>query len=284
MADDCLGQAVETNVNARVSAERVRALRAGLSDRDLALLHDLDRLRVLSAQQVQRLHFTSGSPLTMARRCRRQLRRLSEHGVLHRYERTIGGVRAGSSGFIYALTPQGHRLVSGSDGQRRRRPAEPSAPFMRHRLAISELYVQLHEGERVGRFELTSFEAEPACWRTSRDGLRTSLLKPDAFVQLSTSVFEELAFVEVDLGSESRSVLTRKADAYQAYWQTGREQHQRGVFPRVVFLTNDAKRADVLARLLGSHDASRLFRVGRLERAPAVLLGEDEPPTSNEHV
>lgn len=261
-------------MSARMAGQRVQALHAELSTRDRALLTDLVHLRVLSARQIERLHFREGSALTQARRARRRLQRLTELRVLHRFDRRVGGVRAGSSGFAYALTPLGRRLIGLED--RRRRPTEPSSPFMVHLLAVSELYVLLREAERLGRLELLHFEAEPGAWRASRDGLTSSVLKPDAFIRLGASDYEELAFVEVDLATESRTVIKRKADAYRSYWHTGREQQRFGAFPRVVFLTGGDERALVLTRLLESHMSAELFRVGRLDRALSVLLGEDE--------
>jgi len=58
---------------------------------------------------------------------------------------------------------------------------------MRHLLAVSELYVQLREAARSNVLELLDFDAEPTCWRGSRDGPRLVTLKPDAFVRLASA-------------------------------------------------------------------------------------------------
>ena len=72
-----------------------------LSTRDLAILGDLARLRLLTGRLIERLHFQDGSPLTAARKSRSSLQRLYEWGLIVRLERQIGGIRAGSSGFVY---------------------------------------------------------------------------------------------------------------------------------------------------------------------------------------
>ena len=43
---------------------------------------------------------------------------------------------------------------------------EPGLAFVRHTLAVTELYVRLREAERAGTLELLEFEPEPECWRS----------------------------------------------------------------------------------------------------------------------
>src|SRR5690348_806582 len=84
--------------SARPSISR---LRAKLSQRDLEVLATLGRLRLLTGGQIQRLHMADGSSTTQARRSRAMLQRLTELRLVVRLERRIGGVRSGSSGFVY---------------------------------------------------------------------------------------------------------------------------------------------------------------------------------------
>jgi hypothetical protein len=87
--------------------------------------------------------------------------------------------------------------------------------------------------------------------------------------------YEERCFVEVDLGTESRSVIASKVRAYLDYFRTGSEQTAHGVFPRVVLLTStEARRAtlvDLVARLPAEHWA--LFTVATLDRALEIMSG-----------
>lgn len=252
-----------------------------LSERDLAVLADLARVRLLTGRFVERLQLSEGSPLTRARRTRSLLQRLNDMGLVTRMERQVGGVRAGSSGFVYALAANGQRLTTGHGpvgGVRRRRPWEPARLFVDHILAVSEVFVDLREAEREQRIELLAFEAEPACWRHWHGQSNEALiLKPDAFTVIGSGDFEHSWFVEVDLGTESRSVIKRKAMVYAHYWRSGEEQRQRGLFPRVLWLTDTERRRDDLTEALASLDPElwQLFQVG-LRRGAVELVARDD--------
>src|ERR1051326_2725294 len=107
----------------RMSKARFAKLAAQLSERDRAVVEDVGRFRLLSARQIEALHFRSedhATRLTAARTCRRVLDRLVRGRLLARLQRrTIGGVWAGSASYIYGLGPIGHRLGD-EDGPRRR--------------------------------------------------------------------------------------------------------------------------------------------------------------------
>jgi hypothetical protein len=266
----------------RVSAQRLARLRAALPDRDRRIVTDIQRVRLLSARQIERLQFREGSALTQARRARRTLERLTQDGVLHRFDRRVGGVRAGSSSHVYGLSALGQRLAEGpgpAGGQRNRRPWEPSSQFMRHVMAVSELYPQLRETESSGALDLIEFDAEPAAWRWD-DNSGVPNVKPDAYVSVGVERFEELRFIEVDLATESRAVIRRKAKAYVDYWESGAEQQTHGVVPSVLFLAETTERVDVLVKVLAelSADAWQLFQVGLLANAVALISGTDPEP------
>jgi hypothetical protein len=269
----------------RLATSRLLAVDAQLTERERDLVTVLGRLRLMSQAQLAAVlgpASADASPVSRSRDVRRVLARLTGLGVLARLERRVGGLRAGSSGYVYYLGPVGQRLVAYWDGRgliRGRFRPEPGERYMAHRLAVSQLYVDLHAGERRGELELLAFEAEPACWRTSLDSLGgQTVLKPDAFVRIGLGAYEDRYFVEVDLGTESRSVIYRKLDAYLDYFHTGQEQAEHGVFPRVVILTNSDRRqaalVDVGARLPAESWA--LFMVNRLGNAVPLLSGQIE--------
>jgi hypothetical protein len=193
----------------------------------------------MSGRQLERLHFGiehHATALTAARTCRRVLERLVNDRLLVRLDRRVGGVRAGSASFVYGLGPVGQRVL-GLDGPRRRF-REPTATFVTHTLAISELVVTLTLGERGGEFELLELQAEPACWRS----LSLQQLRPDLFVSLGAGDYEYRYFIEIDLGTESLPRLIAKCETYETYYRTGAEQENHGVFPHVLWIMHDEQR------------------------------------------
>lgn len=264
----------------RVTEAYVAELAVELNPRELALVQTLDRLRLASVKQLERLHFAGGTPQANARQARRTLAGLSQRRVVVRLERQVGGVRAGSRGSVYALDVAGQRLASAcgpAGGVRIRRPWTPGSAFVAHQLAVSELYVRLTELSRAGRLEVLDFDAEPACWRTftGLGGART-VLKPDAFVRLGLGHFEDSYFVEVDRATHSGQSVARKLTLYRRYWQTGREQSRRGgVFPKVLVLAPSQTRRAALVGLAADQPAESwpLFQIVSYDDALAVFSG-----------
>jgi hypothetical protein len=263
----------------RLTTNRLLALAAQLSDRDLNIVATLAMSRVATKNQLQRLHFADGSALTQSRRSRAALERLAGLDVLARLDRRIGGVRSGSAGFIYALGPAGQRLRGSqgpAGGHRVRRPWTPSLPFLAHRLAVTELFVTLVEQERHGLVELLRFQSEPACWRHFNGPAgRIVTLKPDAYIATALGEYEEYRFIEVDRATESLSVISSKLAVYRQYWASGREQRQHGLFPGVLFVVPDEGRAEKVRRECARlpEAASALFEVVVWTEAVAVMTG-----------
>lgn len=255
-----------------------------LSDRDRTILMTVGALRLLRADQIERLLFSDlAAGESAARQRRRTLAKLCELRLLARLERRIGGVRAGSSGHIYTLAPAGRRLLAhwNSDARPSNRGLhEPGLPFVAHTLQISELRVLLHAAEQQGQLELLAFDAEPASWRAymAASGAAATL-KPDAYLRLGVGEWEERCLVEVDLASEGRGALARKLRAYSDYYRSGREQAADGVFPRVVWLTTTDTRAQLIRTIAKEHAPTPgLFRVALLDDPIAALTGEGVQP------
>lgn len=222
-------------------------LRADLSGRDLAIIGQVADLRLMTGRQIEAVHFQIGDHETAAaaaRAARRCLERLTRHNLLVRLQRRIGGVRAGSGSWVYALGPVGHRVLHRDDARPRYR--EPSATFVDHTLAITQLVVDLTTKAQHRQLELLGMQAEPRCWRqfTSTAGL--TVLRPDLFVSLGVGDFEHRWFCEVDRGTEHLPALLRKCRQYEAYYSTGAEQRDHGVFPRACWIVPDQRRADRL--------------------------------------
>jgi hypothetical protein len=101
--------------------------------------------------------------------------------------------------------------------------------------------------ERSGSLRIMRFVGEPGTWRgfLGPGGGRFTL-KPDAYVVLLVGGDENYWFLEVDLGTEHAPTITRKCDLYRYYWQSGTEDERTGVFPRVLWLVPDERRAEVV--------------------------------------
>ena len=244
-----------------VTADRVARIRVELGERDLQVLRTIGRFRLVQTHQLQRLHFAGhASEQSGGRVTRRVLKRLHDRDLVHRLERRIGGIRAGSAGHVYALTPLGHRVI-GTKSRRRRK--EPSLGFVDHTLAATEVASLIGSGGSC-ELDVLSVNPEPYCWR--RSGNQT--LKPDLFVRVADDHTELSWFIEIDMGTEAAGTLRRKISDYESYWRSGVEQHREGVFPKVCFVVPDEKRRVHVARIVAeSATATQLFDVVTFDRA-----------------
>jgi hypothetical protein len=250
----------------RVTTELAAVVEERLSQRDQGIIGVVGLLGLASAAQLERLFWTDGhsDPATRERLRRRALHRLVELGVLTTLERRVGGVRAGSAGHIFVLDRLGRRLHEPERVGRLRTPEEPGLLFVRHALAVSDLYVWVREAAQTGRLELLGWESEPTCHRPFSGPLGARLiLKPDAYLRLGIGAYEDRYFVELDTGTHRRGAVARKLDIYLAYYRSGREQAAHKVFPRVLWVATTGQRAEQLSgwtRALHP-EARRLFAI-----------------------
>lgn len=216
-----------------------------------AIVRQVAVLRLMSAGQIAAVHFPAGngrSAGALTRACNRELARLNRERLLVRLGRRLGGLRAGSSAYLYCLGPVGHRLLAANGPRPRFR--EPSALFVDHTLAVSQLVVDLTLAERRGQCELLGVQAEPQCWRSFGGVMGRVVLRPDLYVQLGVGDFELRFFCEIDRATEHLPAIVRKCHAYEAYYRSGREQAEHGVFPRVFWVVPDEARAEQLESAL----------------------------------
>lgn len=260
-----------------VSARGVAQLRGRLSARDLAIIRQVARLRLMSARQIQAVHFPDSehdNEQAATRARQRVLARLTRERLLTRLERRIGGVRAGSAGFVLALGLVGQRVLA-LDGPRRR-SYEPTYRFVDHTLAIAQLIVNVTLASRQGLVDVLDCQAEPRCWRQFSGPGGRRLLRPDAFLALGSGEYELRWFIEVDRSSESLPVIVRKCRLYADYYQSGQEQAAHGgVFPRVCWVVPDEVRAERMRAAI-ARDRSlpdRLFMVTTSAQAVTILRG-----------
>lgn len=260
----------------RVGGAAVQDTRERIGIRDLGVVRQVAGLRLMSGRQIEAVHFPSADHVlteTAARQCRRVLARLVRDRILQRLDRRVGGIRAGSSSYVYALGPVGHRLLDGDRARPRR--YEPSVTFIAHQLAVSQLVVDLTLASRSGVFELLDVEGEPACWRTVPTMGRV-VLRPDLFLAVGANELEYLWFVEVDRGTHHRPAVLRKARLYENYYRSGVEQATHGVFPRVVWIAPDETRATRLRNALDSGELTDgLMLITTADEALRVLAGAE---------
>jgi hypothetical protein len=159
----------------------------------------------------------------------------------------------------------------------RKRLREPTAHFVDHTLAIGRLVVALTVEAQKGVCELLEIEAEPSCWRPFPSVGGRQVLRPDLFVSLGVGAYERRWFVEIDRGSESLPVLMRKCRIYDAYYRSGAEQAQHGVFPRACWVVPDQRRAARLQKAIESTRqlSEQLFTVAIDETAVDLLIGAE---------
>lgn len=233
-----------------MTAKTTQDLGFHLTDRDTRILEDLERFRLLTTRQIQRLHLPAkpyGDHATVSAATRgttRILRRLEALKAVARLQRRIGGQEHGSALTIWQLDYSGERHLRLRRGDTARTQyLEPGRQFASHTLAIADVAVALREQAGIGKFELLELSTEPGCWRTFTTGAGTATLKPDLFVITADPTTETHSFIEVDLGTEHLPAVLRKCRTYQRYYHAGEEQARHGLFPAVVWLVPTTARA-----------------------------------------
>jgi hypothetical protein len=176
--------------------------------------------------------------------------RLHDLGLVTTLRRRIGGVRAGSAGHVYTLTPTGHRVLATLTGQlcpsHTKKPATPGVLFLAHALAISDIYVRLITATRNHPVTMSRFVTEPHCWQATGHG---DYLKPDAYCVLSTTTHRDCWWLEIDQDTESLPRIRAKSRTYLDYLTHGGVGPDE-VPPRILYTTPDEPRADAIKHLI----------------------------------
>jgi len=228
-----------------------------LSERDKDMLRSVKMCRFLKTDHAARLHFWD-TPNSKAASLAaiRTLTKLQDLGFVKPLQRRIGGIRAGSASYVWTLKTAGvellrlienpHNAEDKPSKRYRKRNYEPTYIFLKHTLAIAELYTRL---KTTGNLEKVEFE--PSCWRgyTTRLGVNVTL-KPDLYAVTATDDFKDYWFFELDLDTAPPFRIARKCETYGRYCLTDNEQQRIGVFPRVVWIVPDEKRRDTIWRYI----------------------------------
>jgi hypothetical protein len=177
------------------------------------------------------------------------LLRLSKTEYLERFDRSIGGFRAGSGSFIYTLGPASKYLF-GSDNSHKQPPFNfrSGHHLLNHTLTIAEVYVNLHEWSRQGSFNIAELETEPKCWRVFGNMYVTETLKPDMYIVISAPHKHDYhIFLEIDRATHYAKALEQKAELYYYYSQYGDESDEKGCHPITVWTSPSDKRAEFIS-------------------------------------
>ncbi len=236
-----------------------------LSGRDWEIVEIINRVRVATGEQLERLCFASlSSPRSRIVSRSAALRRLVVWRVLVPLERRIGGASRGSSGSAFALDTVGQKLIAlrqrtDAEAVRVRRPGTPSDRTLKHLLAISELYTRSVELSRQYGAVVEEFLTEPGCWWPN--GLGGSI-KPDAYVRLSDGEVIDHWWVEHDEATESLPTLRTKLLAYLDFAKRG-QLGPSGLQPRVLVSTISERRRAAIEGLVSRlpPPATQLFVV-----------------------
>lgn len=259
-----------------LTASRLYQTSQAMSDLDWQLLSFVHDGRLASGAQIIRAFWqTPNAQSAAARAGRRSLKRLTDWRVLQVLPRHIAGMR-GSSGLVYYTGRAGVRLLA-ARGIHGPRVEIPGTLHLAHTLATTELALRLREANRDSELELIEVQREPVCWRSYPAAMGVqNVLKPDLFIRIGAGSQEDRWMAEVDLGSESGRTIARKLALYAQHYRSGREQHQHGVYPRVLWTVPDERREqqihDVLARQASA--TQRLFTVCRFEDTIRLLASE----------
>ena len=243
--------------NNRLGTMSIATLQSMVTPRDMDVRRLIREHRFLTTKQLQRLLFWDhASPSAAIRACIRVLTRLELRVLIVKLNRQIGGVHAGSGSYIWGIDDAGDRLLrvgSGVKDAKRQRTFDPSPLFLAHTLAVAETRVMLEEAAHREELELVAVTTEPSNWRTfvGRAGT-TQTLKPDLHAVTALGDFEDHWFIEIDNGTESLPTVLGKCQTYQRYFESGREQHIFGVFPKVVWLMLNARRRSKLLAAIKS--------------------------------
>lgn len=266
---------------------RVGDLLLQLTVRDLDVLESFEKFRLLDTRLIQRLHFpvTAGSGTkggghatrsSATRSTTRVLGRLEGHGLVARVGRRVGGLGHGSTQTVWQLAAAGERLLRARRGEPgRRRYVDPGAGFLEHTLDVARYAITIIEQSRQQNFEVLELQAEPQTWREFQAAHGGALtLKPDLYLVTADTESETHCFIEVDRATEHLPAVLRKCHLYQQHFRTGELQaHHDGLYPLVVWVTPDEKRARSIGRAIAGDGSlsAELFRAGTTDATIPVV-------------
>lgn len=231
-----------------------------LSERDRDVLDHLADFGLLTERHVRAFCFADNASATP---CNRTLHRLMQMRLVSRLDVRVVGKRGGNGEFVYRLSPNGQRLCRPSELYRAK-----VGNFV-HTLAIADVATTIAGMAQAGVLGVVRRDCEPHSWTP----VGHVDLRPDLRVDVDWTTGERRHYwFEVDMSSERAPQLTAKLEAYcEAYdkaWQLNWSS-----FPLVVWVVPDARRSELLERLIERLPADRhgLFKVSTFAEVSAAL-------------
>lgn len=270
----------------RIMKPELRRISTLMSAEEHEIVKTINRVRFITANQLQRIYFTSSDkPSTNLRTCNRMVNKLKDYGLIAPLQQRVGGIRRGSGSTIWAVSSAGFQYLRldnlSSIKTDYKRMYEPNILFLEHTLAVTEIYTRLVELDRQKRIELLEVQHEPRCWRTFSlkvKGTKTATyLKPDLFTRLSLNdEYEESYLIECDRATEAPCRIIRKCRLYVSYHNSGIEQRQNQIFPYVVWITINEKRREQLIQHIRKYlpKAEMLFQVITIDEFETLIVGD----------
>lgn len=184
-----------------------------LQPRDRHLLEELGTLRIVDREQAK---LVCGFQSTT--RANARLLALTKSGLLRRF---FIGTSAGGLKATYSLSPKGAAVaqVPHSAPQRKNNAALVGDLFIEHQLALNSLILEL-------QYRPIPIHGIALCrWRYFSQPISQKFpLIPDAYIELNSPSGIKAMFLEVDLGTESARVWTRKVQLYLRFALSGEFQ------------------------------------------------------------
>lgn len=176
---------------------------AVLQPRDFHLLNEIGRMRLVDLEQAQVIGKFGSYQRTHAR-----MDRLAKAGMLQRFY--IGTVALGRK-CIYGLSAKAAELVGSEFKRIQRRQGQLLVGdlFVHHQLHVNQIYLAV-------KYQAIPFgESRFISWKSFHKPLSQSvLLTPDGYFEIAAEQVVRSMFVEVDLGTETRTVWEQKIRAY----------------------------------------------------------------------
>jgi hypothetical protein len=184
-------------------------------DRDLHLLRELAVLRVIDREQAK---FVAGFGSTT--RANTRLLALTRAGLLRRF---FLGTTASGRKALYSLSKRGAELVAVPYRGLRRGSDETLVAdvFVTHQLRINDILC-------TAKYKpIPILDVRFLQWKSFQEPIDPGQsLIPDGYVEFATPSKTLAAFLEVDLGNESRSVWRAKTQVYLGYAISGSFERQ----------------------------------------------------------
>lgn len=217
-----------------------------ISARDDEVVQLVGMFGQLTSVQLGALAFNglSGTPVD---RC---LKRLTDNLLLRRIGRSQPDpFRGGAGSYVYIIGLAGHRYLN-RKGRWRLHQIKP------HELAVGDVFVNLVQAQRQGRFTIGRFAKEVAVGKARAD-IEIALVNGDKIVRY---------YCEVDMGWQHKNVIQAKLSAYLRAW----DAYTGETFPRVVFLAKDVTRVRELRYEVSQlkPDDQQLFLVDLINSFP----------------